>query len=94
MDKNINTFVMRLKEWFSWHFPELGKIITDSLMFVKIVQMIGKRETILQALDDEGRADKMKEKLSDIVLDEEKAQQIIDAARVSMGQPLNETDEL
>ena len=25
MDKNINTFAMRLKEWFSWHFPELGK---------------------------------------------------------------------
>jgi len=23
MDKNINTFCMRLKEWFSWHFPEL-----------------------------------------------------------------------
>lgn len=74
MDKNINTFVMRLKEWFGWHFPELGKIITDSLMFVKIVKMIGKRETIMEALDDEGRSDKMKGKLADIVLDEEMAQ--------------------
>jgi len=94
MDKNINTFVMRLKEWFSWHFPELGKIVTDNLMFVKVVQYIGKRDTITSALDDEGRADKIKDKLEEIILDEEKAQQIIDAARISMGQPLSETDEL
>jgi len=93
MDKNINTFVMRLKEWFSWHFPELGKIVTDNLMFVKVVQYIGKRDTITSALDDEGRADKIKDKLEEIILDEEKAQQIIDAARISMGQPLSETDE-
>ena len=33
MDKNINTFVMRLKEWFSWHFPELARIITDNNIF-------------------------------------------------------------
>ena len=59
----LDNFVMRLKEWFSWHFPELGKIITDSLMFVKVVQYIGKRDTITSALDDEGRADKIKDKL-------------------------------
>jgi nucleolar protein 56 len=94
MDKNINTFVMRLKEWFSWHFPELGKIVTDNFMFVKVVQYIGKRDFITSAVDDEGRADKIKDKLEEIILDEEKAQQIIDAAKISMGQPLGEADEL
>ena len=34
----------------------------------------------------------MKEKLTDLVLDEEKAQQIVDAAKISMGQELSEAD--
>ena len=25
LDKDINTFVMRVREWYSWHFPELVK---------------------------------------------------------------------
>jgi RNA processing factor Prp31 len=23
---------MRVKEWYAWHFPELGKVITDNIM--------------------------------------------------------------
>jgi len=29
LDKELNNYAMRLKEWFGWHFPELGEIITD-----------------------------------------------------------------
>jgi nucleolar protein 56 len=65
MDKNINTFCMRLKEWFSWHFPELQKIITDNTIFCKVVHLIEKRENV---------NDELKESLTDVVLDEEKAQ--------------------
>jgi RNA processing factor Prp31 len=36
----------------------------------------------------------MKDDLTNIVLDDEKAQQIIDAAKISMGQELAETDQL
>ena len=25
LDKDVNTFVMRVREWYSWHFPELVK---------------------------------------------------------------------
>jgi len=92
LDKNINTFCMRLKEWFSWHFPELSKIVNDNLIFTKIVHRIGRREKILAALEDEESADAMKEKLADIVLDEDKAKQIMDAARISMGQEISESD--
>ncbi len=30
LDKDINTFVMRVREWYSWHFPELVKIVNDN----------------------------------------------------------------
>ena len=46
MDKNINTFCMRLKEWFSWHFPELTRIVNDNIIFSKLVFLIEKRENI------------------------------------------------
>ena len=83
MDKNINTFCMRLKEWFSWHFPELARIVSDNGIFCKVVSLIEQRENV---------NDEMKDKLTDVVLDEEKAQQIIEAAKVSMGQELSEAD--
>ena len=30
LDKDINTFAMRVKEWYGWHFPELAKIVPNS----------------------------------------------------------------
>jgi len=67
---------MRLKEWFSWHFPELTRIVNDNNIFAKLVHSLEKRDNI---------TDEMKERITDIVLDDEKAQQIIDAAKISMG---------
>jgi nucleolar protein 56 len=83
MDKNINTFVMRLKEWFSWHFPELGKIVTDNNIFCKVVKFVERRDNV---------TDEIKDELTQLVLDEEKAQQIIEAAKISMGQDMSEAD--
>lgn len=65
LDKNINTFCMRLKEWFSWHFPELTKIVNENAIFTKLVNLVEKRENI---------TDEMKDDLTAIVLDDEKAQ--------------------
>ena len=25
MDKDLNKFAMRMREWYSWHFPELAR---------------------------------------------------------------------
>ncbi|GIQ92891.1 hypothetical protein KIPB_016941, partial [Kipferlia bialata] len=33
LDKDINQFVMRLKEWYSWHFPEMSQIIKEGAMY-------------------------------------------------------------
>lgn len=30
LDKELNNYAMRLREWYSWHFPELSKIVTDN----------------------------------------------------------------
>lgn len=76
---------MRLKEWYSWHFPELTRIVNDNNIFSKLVNLLEKRDNI---------TDEMKEQITDIVLDDEKAQQIIDAAKISMGQEISETDTL
>lgn len=32
---------MRIKEWYSWHFPELAKLVTDNEVYVKLVDLIG-----------------------------------------------------
>lgn len=76
LDKDINTFTMRLKEWFSWHFPELSKIVNDNNIFTKLVRLIECRENITEDLKDE---------LTDVLHDEEKAKQVIEAAKTSMG---------
>lgn len=74
---------MRLKEWFSWHFPEMMKIVNDNNIFSKLVHLLEKRDNI---------TDEMKDDITSVVLDDEKAQQIIDAAKISMGQDMSETD--
>ncbi|SBS82706.1 nucleolar protein 5, putative [Plasmodium ovale] len=43
LDKEINVFSMRLKEWYGWHFPELGKVISDNKIYAKCVKLIGFR---------------------------------------------------
>merc|ERR1719253_1973128 len=43
LDKDLNNFAMRLKEWYGWHFPEMQKIVTDSLIYAKSVKLMGMR---------------------------------------------------
>lgn len=75
---------MRLREWFSWHFPELGKVVTDNHIYTRIVHLIGCKENV---------TDEIKDQLAEITLEEEKADEIIDAAKTSMGQELSEADQ-
>lgn len=43
LDKEINIYAMRVKEWYGWHFPELGKIIVDNLAYAKVIKTMGFR---------------------------------------------------
>ncbi|EPT03090.1 hypothetical protein FOMPIDRAFT_1159146 [Fomitopsis schrenkii] len=43
LDKEINIYAMRVKEWYGWHFPEIAKIIVDNLAYAKVVKEMGFR---------------------------------------------------
>ena len=46
MDKDLNKFVMRVREWYSWHFPELQEYVKDIFMYAKVAQYIGDRNNL------------------------------------------------
>jgi nucleolar protein 58 len=43
LDKELNTYAMRVKEWYGWHYPELAKILNDNLAYAKVVLKMGMR---------------------------------------------------
>lgn len=79
LDKELNNYLMRCREWYGWHFPELGKIVTDSMAFIKTVKLIGTR-------DNAANTD-----LSDI-LPEELEERVKEAAEISMGTEISDDD--
>ncbi|XP_063703888.1 nucleolar protein 56 [Culicoides brevitarsis] len=83
LDKDINTFSMRIREWYSYHFPELIKIVPDNNMYAKVAHFIKDRKSL-----DETKL----EGLEEIVMDSEKAQAIIDASKMSMGMDISQID--
>jgi nucleolar protein 58 len=42
LDKELNIYAMRVKEWYGWHFPELAKIINDNILYAKSILIISK----------------------------------------------------
>ena len=83
LDKELNNYAMRLKEWYGWHFPELGKIVTDNVVFAQAVQLIGMRTHVKNLSDDE---------LQDCVQSEDVAEEVRQAAEISMGTEITEDD--
>ncbi len=53
LDKELNNYAMRLKEWYSWHFPELAKIITDNIVYSQAVMLIGMRTNVKSLTDEQ-----------------------------------------
>jgi nucleolar protein 58 len=41
LDKEINNYVMRCREWYGWHFPEVNKLIQDHIAYVKTIKLMG-----------------------------------------------------
>eukprot|EP01071_Lankesteria_metandrocarpae_P011208 Lankesteria_metandrocarpae@DN5423_c0_g1_i14.p1 len=84
IDKSLNMFSMRLREWYCWHFPELQKIVTDHCIFAKIVQVIKRRDTF-----DNSKIPALLEVLSG---NEGLVEEIQQAMRVTLGQDIVEAD--
>ena len=85
LDKDVNTFVMRVREWYSWHFPELVKIVPDNYVYCRLAHLIQDKSTLSE--------DKLPA-MEEILGDEDKAKEVLEAARTSMGQDISETDLL
>lgn len=85
MDKNLNTFVMRLKEWYGWHFPELVKVAPDNETYTRLCLFIGNKDSL---------SEESLEQLEELVKDGEVAQRILDSSRNSVGNDLTEVDEI
>ncbi|KAK3010807.1 hypothetical protein RJ639_012746 [Escallonia herrerae] len=83
LDKNINSSSMRLREVYSWHFPELVKIVNDYYRYAKVANYV---ENKLELSDNKLSG------LTEIVGDEDTAKEIIEAAKASMGQDLSPVD--
>ena len=49
LDKQLNTYAMRVKEWYGWHFPELAKILNDNLAYSRVVLKMGFRSNARKA---------------------------------------------
>ena len=79
LDKELNNYNMRCREWYGWHFPELGKMVTDNLAYARVVKALGMRGQIAEA------------DLSS-VLEEEKEEEVRAAAEVSMGTEVSDQD--
>jgi nucleolar protein 58 len=79
LDKELNTYAMRVKEWYGWHFPELAKTVVDNVAFAKVVKLVGFR-TNTSTTD-----------LS-AILPEELEQEVKELAEISMGTEISDED--
>jgi nucleolar protein 56 len=83
LDKDLNTFAMRVREWYSWHFPELKNIVKDNYIFARCAAYIQDKTSLTE--------DKL-EGLTSIVGDEEVSKAILKATKASMGFDISEQD--
>lgn len=83
LDKDINTFAMRIREWYSYHFPELIKIVSDNYLYAKTAKFIKSRKDFTE--------DKL-EALEEILMDEGKTKAIYEASKSSMGMDISPLD--
>jgi len=81
LDKELNNYIMRCREWYGWHFPELSKIITDNIAYVRTVETMGIRTNAV------------KTDLSDILPEDVEAK-VKEAAEISMGTEISDVDIL
>ncbi|KAK7741918.1 Nucleolar protein 58 [Diatrype stigma] len=79
LDKELNNYAMRVKEWYGWHFPEMDRIVNDNLAYARIIMAMGTRESAAST------------DLSEILPDDIEAR-LKAGAEVSMGTEINDMD--
>jgi len=80
IDKNVNITVSRVREWYGLHFPELDTLVPDHRHYMAMVAKYGMKVSF----DYEG--------VNAIIQNEAKAKTISDAAHMSMGADISDSD--
>ena len=80
LDKTINLFMSRVREWYGIHFPELDRLLDKHETYARLALKLGSKDNFTpEKLEKEG-------------IPKSKAEQITKAAETSMGADLTETD--
>ncbi|MEM3000028.1 MAG: C/D box methylation guide ribonucleoprotein complex aNOP56 subunit [Candidatus Bathyarchaeia archaeon] len=80
LDKTLNLFMGRLREWYGIHFPELDRLLEKHETYARLVAKVGYRDNFsIETLEKEG-------------ISKEKAEAIAKAAGTSMGADMAEQD--
>jgi len=80
LDKSLNLFMSRLREWFGLHYPELDRLLDKHETYARLVVNLGTRENFTaENLEKEG-------------LPKAKSQSIAKVAVASMGADLDDED--
>lgn len=80
LDKMLNLFMSRIREWYGLHFPELDRLIDKHETYARLVANLGRKNNFtLENLEKEG-------------LHRAKVKRIVKAVQPSMGAELAEED--
>jgi nucleolar protein 56 len=80
LDRTVNLFMGRLREWYGVHFPELDRLIEKHETYARLVMNLGERENYaLEALEKED-------------IPKAKAEAIAKVAETSMGAHISQKD--
>ncbi|GAA5940881.1 snoRNP complex protein NOP56 [Sporobolomyces koalae] len=86
LDKDVNTFAMRVREWYGWHFPELVRIVPDNYQYAKVIHLLGDKSQLTEEI---------LEPLTELLGDNDVlARNILDASRASMGTDISPVDHI
>jgi len=80
VDKMVNLFMGRIREWYGLHFPELDRLVEKHETYARLVANLGRRESFVT------------ENLEKEDLPKAKAEQIVAIAEKSMGADIEEED--
>jgi nucleolar protein 56 len=80
IDKSLNLFMGRIREWYGLHFPELDRIVDKHETYARLVVVLGSKENFtVESLEVEG-------------LPKIKSKTIAEVARESMGADIGDDD--
>jgi nucleolar protein 56 len=80
LDKSLNLFMSRIREWFGLHFPELDRLLEKNETYARLVVNLGRKENFtIENLENEG-------------IPKNKSESIVKVAEASMGADISSDD--